>query len=115
MTRPVMDNNSKELFHMGYIHIAFSVGSIENVNMLTQKLEEDGYSIISYPRTTGDGYYESCVFSELSDSNSCINVGVKQESTHFRARCSQAQWLSPCLVWHGPVKTKSRTQGFTGR
>lgn len=61
MTRPVMDNNSKELFHMGYIHIAFSVGSIENVNMLTQKLEEDGYSIISYPRTTGDGYYESCV------------------------------------------------------
>jgi hypothetical protein len=60
-------------------------------------------------------YYESCVFSELSDSNSCINVGVKQESTHFRARCSQAQWLSPCLVWHSPVKTKSRTQGFTGR
>ena len=61
MTRPVLDNNSRELFHTGYIHIAFSVGSIENVNMLTQKLEEDGYPIISYPRTTGDGYYESCV------------------------------------------------------
>ena len=61
MTRPVLDSNSKELFHTGYIHIAFSVGSEENVNMLTQKLEEDGCPIISYPRTTGDGYYESCV------------------------------------------------------
>lgn len=61
MTRPVLDNNSNQLFHTGYIHVAFSVGSTENVNILTKKLEEDGYPIISHPRTTGDGYYESCV------------------------------------------------------
>ncbi len=61
MTRPVLDDASKELFHTGYIHIAFSVGSAENVDALTQKLEQDGYPIISHPRTTGDGYYESCV------------------------------------------------------
>ena len=28
---------------------------------LTAKLKEDGYEIISGPRITGDGYYESCV------------------------------------------------------
>ena len=61
MTRPVLADASKELFHTGYIHIAFSVGSAENVDALTQKLEQDGYPIISHPRTTGDGYYESCV------------------------------------------------------
>ncbi len=25
------------------------------------KLEEAGYPVVSGPRTTGDGYYESCV------------------------------------------------------
>lgn len=25
------------------------------------RLQEDGYEVISGPRTTGDGYYESCV------------------------------------------------------
>ena len=61
MIRPVLDGNTTELYHTGYIHIAFYVSSTENVNMLTQKLEEDGYSIISHTRTPGDGYYESCV------------------------------------------------------
>ena len=45
----------------GYIHIAFSVGSNEAVDILTNQLENDGYIVTSYPRTTGDGYYESCV------------------------------------------------------
>lgn len=45
------------------IHIAFSVGSKEKVNELTRLLESDGYEVISGPRTTGDGYYESCVVS----------------------------------------------------
>lgn len=44
-------------------HIAmyFSVGSKENVDMPTMKLKLDGYDVISGPRTTGDGYYESCI------------------------------------------------------
>ena len=61
MARPVLDENSKELFHTGYIHMAFCVDFVENVDALTAKLEEDGYAVISHPRTTGDGYYESCV------------------------------------------------------
>ena len=46
---------------MGYIHIAFSVGSREKVDALTNRFREDGYRILSGPRTTGDGYYESCI------------------------------------------------------
>ena len=45
----------------GLIHIAFSVGSKERVDEITQLLQTDGYHIVSGPRTTGDGYYESCV------------------------------------------------------
>ena len=45
----------------GYAHIAFSLGSQEKVNDLTGRLKADGYEIVSGPRTTGDGYYESCI------------------------------------------------------
>ena len=45
----------------GYIHITFSVGSEDTVNELTKRIENDGYKIISEPRITGDGYYESCI------------------------------------------------------
>ena len=45
----------------GFIHIAFSVGGKENVDALTEKLRADGYKVASEPRTTGDGYYESCI------------------------------------------------------
>ena len=45
----------------GYIHLAFSVGSKEKVDELTEILKNDGYEVLSRPRTTGDGYYESCI------------------------------------------------------
>jgi lactoylglutathione lyase len=45
----------------GYAHLAFSVGSKEQVDTLTARLREDGYRVISGPRRTGDGCYESCV------------------------------------------------------
>ena len=45
----------------GYAHIAFSVGSCEKVDSLTRQLQESGFEITSGPRTTGDGYYESCI------------------------------------------------------
>ena len=51
----------KDLKRTGFIHIAFSVGSKEKVNELTEILKSDGYEVISGPRTTGDGYYESCI------------------------------------------------------
>ncbi len=61
MNRPNLIDNQKELFLRGFIHIAFSVGSMDRVNELTEILKNDGYEVISGPRTTGDGYYESCV------------------------------------------------------
>lgn len=61
MARPNMDPKSESQVHLGYIHIAFSVGSKENVDQLTNQLGKDGFTVISGPRTTGDGYYESCV------------------------------------------------------
>lgn len=45
----------------GYAHIALGVGSREKVDELTHRLSSAGYRIISGPRVTGDGYYESCV------------------------------------------------------
>jgi len=61
MNKPQLTDDPKELLHTGYIHIAFSVGSKEKVDELTAKLKSDGYEVISGPRTTGDGYYESCI------------------------------------------------------
>lgn len=61
MQRPGMDDSEKNPFRTGFIHLAVSVGSRENVDSLTEKLRDDGYEVISGPRTTGDGYYESCV------------------------------------------------------
>ena len=45
----------------GYAHIAFQTGSREAVDELTGKLHRDGFEVVSGPRTTGDGYYESCI------------------------------------------------------
>lgn len=45
----------------GYAHIALSTGSEEQVDALTARLREDGFQVISDPRRTGDGYYESIV------------------------------------------------------
>ncbi|GAK61288.1 putative glyoxalase family protein [Candidatus Vecturithrix granuli] len=45
----------------GYTHLAFSVGSPKKVDELTTQFQKDGCYIISGPRHTGDGYYESCV------------------------------------------------------
>ncbi len=61
MNKPVMEDSSKTLNRTGFIHIAFSVGSKEKVDELTKQLKIDGYEVISGPRTTGDGYYESCI------------------------------------------------------
>lgn len=46
---------------LGLAHIAISVGNKEKVDLLTGKLRSDGFKILSEPRTTGDGYYESAV------------------------------------------------------
>lgn len=61
MNKPGLDDMEKPLNRTGYVHIAFSVGSKEKVDELTAHLKAEGFDVISGPRTTGDGYYESCV------------------------------------------------------
>ena len=61
MTKPDLTDSGDLLNRFGYAHIAFSVGSKEKVVALTEQLKADGYSVLSGPRTTGDGYYESCI------------------------------------------------------
>lgn len=61
MTKPGMADLEKHLNRTGYIHVAFGVGSKEKVDSLTAELKDAGYEVVSGPRTTGDGYYESCI------------------------------------------------------
>ena len=61
MNKPLMSDTEKGLNRTGYIHIAFSLGSKSAEDELTERLKADGYEVISGPRTTGDGYYESCI------------------------------------------------------
>ena len=61
MTKPGMADLEKPLNRTGYAHIAFSVGSKEKVDDLTAELKSEGFEVVSGPRTTGDGYYESCI------------------------------------------------------
>ena len=56
-----MEDGEKTVSRTGFIHVAFSVGSAAAVDRLTEQLRADGYPVISGPRTTGDGYYESCI------------------------------------------------------
>lgn len=53
--------NNQELLFFGYHHLAFSLGSKEKVDELTVRLQADGYQLLSGPRLTGDGYYESSI------------------------------------------------------
>ncbi|BAP29963.1 lactoylglutathione lyase [Chryseobacterium sp. StRB126] len=73
MTRPDISEsgNSYESQQFGIIHFAFSTGSKEKVNELTEILRKDGYTIAAEPRTTGDGYYESVI---LDPENNIIEI-----------------------------------------
>ena len=61
MHKPGMTDADKPLARTGYAHVAFSLGSRKQVDALTERMKRDGYEVVSGPRVTGDGYYESCV------------------------------------------------------
>ena len=73
MNKPEMPDSEKDLNRTGYAHIAFSVGSKEAVDQLTGTLRTAGYRVVSGPRTTGDGYYESCI---IAIENNQIEITV---------------------------------------
>lgn len=61
MNRPDVLAQEKSVYRTGFIHLSFSVGGKEKVDELTDTLKIAGYKVLSGPRTTGDGYYESCI------------------------------------------------------
>ncbi len=63
MTKPDLETTDPNRPATGYAHLAFSVGSKEEVDRLSKELEANGYPITNGPRTTGDGYYESVIAS----------------------------------------------------
>ncbi|MGL4567805.1 MAG: VOC family protein [Fusobacteriaceae bacterium] len=73
MKRPNLNINESPSPFCGFIHLAFSLGSKEAVDFLTNKLVKDGHVLLSGPRTTGDGYYESCILDP--DGNQIELVG----------------------------------------
>ena len=73
MNKSDMIDDPKMLNRTGYAHIAISVGSKEKVNEVTEKAREAGFEVVSGPRTTGDGYYESCI---VAIENNQIEITV---------------------------------------
>ena len=63
MTAPELQDMDKLPLRTGFAHLAFSVGSCKEVDALTERLRADGYAVVSGPRVTGDGYYESCILA----------------------------------------------------
>lgn len=61
MSLPGLNASQAEKPACGYAHLALGVGNRGAVDALTEKLRSDGIRVKSGPRTTGDGYYESCV------------------------------------------------------
>lgn len=60
MNRPdITEEPCKRGFTKGIAHFDIAVGDKTAVDTLVERLRNDGYTIASEPRTTGDGYYEA--------------------------------------------------------
>jgi lactoylglutathione lyase len=74
MTMPGIPNNQNDTVqqqHMGIIHLAFGVDTIQEVEEKARQLQAAGFPILSGPRKTGDGYYE---FETLDPDNNRVEV-----------------------------------------
>lgn len=61
MWRPELKDLNNDCNYLSYNHVAFAVGSKDAVDTLSAQLQKDGYKLLSGPRITGDGYYESVI------------------------------------------------------
>ena len=57
--------------HKGIIHLAFGVNTTGEVDQKAVELKAAGFTILSGPRKTGDGYYE---FETLDPDNNRLEV-----------------------------------------
>lgn len=68
---PANQNDTQLKQHLGIIHLAFGVDTIDEVEAKAKQLAADGFPILSGPRKTGDGYYE---FETLDPDQNRIEV-----------------------------------------
>ncbi len=68
---PENQNDTVELQHLGIIHLAFGVDSMQAVDEKANQLKAAGFPILRGPRKTGDGYYE---FETLDPENNRLEV-----------------------------------------
>jgi lactoylglutathione lyase len=66
-------NDTVQKQHLGIIHLAFGVDTMEEVDAKAGQLKKEGYVILSGPRKTGDGYYE---FETLDPDNNRLEVAT---------------------------------------
>jgi len=77
MAKPGIPENTNDTVgaqHLGIIHLAFEVSSIEEVDSKAKEFQAEGLPIVSGPRKTGDGYYE---FETLDPDNNRLEVTAK--------------------------------------
>ena len=76
MSRPDIPANANDPVsaqYLGLIHFAFGVDTMAEVDQKVEELRAAGFSILSGPRKTGDGYYE---FETLDPDNNRIEVST---------------------------------------
>jgi lactoylglutathione lyase len=77
MTKPNIPSNQNDTIdqqHLGLIHFAFEVDSMEIVDEMAKDFIEKGIPVLSGPRKTGDGYYE---FETLDPDSNRLEVTTK--------------------------------------
>lgn len=72
--QPLFDGIEKP----GFSHLAISVGSRTSVDEITARLVSEGRKLVSAPRTTPDGYYESCI---LDPEGNRVEITAEGAST----------------------------------
>jgi len=80
MSMPDIPENANDTVmkqHLGIIHFAFGVNTMNEVDRKAIQLKNDGYTILSGPRKTGDGYYE---FETLDPDNNRLEITTKYVS-----------------------------------
>ena len=70
----LLSNVEGDVSISGLAHIAISVGSKEEVERLTSLLQNEGHTIMSKPRTTGDGNDESGILDP--ENNNIKRTGL---------------------------------------
>jgi catechol 2,3-dioxygenase-like lactoylglutathione lyase family enzyme len=75
----VRDKQQKEM--LGFCHIAFDLGSVNEVKEYTQELKAQGVRILSAPRYTGDGFFESVAADP--DGNRVELICIAKKSGKF--------------------------------